>query len=343
MTQWDSAIAACPHRIPPATDDDNDEPGQSSTSYRCSLVERHIDGLRTIDRCISQVTQDICKSCVSCGPPHSHRLNPWWLRWSTELSRIWKPVSSRVYLPVSAFCGDRYSTFVDKRISRGELASADSEDGTSQDCTDSNLHLASTARAVTTKRRIGRFPFFSFSGIRLGLIGRNSPYGLGHQHRDLVDRLKVRAWLAPYAPEDSAQPCPRQCEIVPRAASPEFFSAFLNRIDVLMFVERPPFESLISMARERGIRVVCVPNWEWITPSTTWLFEVDLMLCPCRKTFELLSEWKRRFGFRWQLECIPWPIPIERFPFRQRTRCERFVFVGGKGGCLAAMRMAATT
>ncbi len=60
------------------------------------------------------------------------------------------------------------------------------------------------------------------------------------------------------------------------------------------------------------------------------------MLCPCRKTFELLSEWKRRFGFRWQLECIPWPIPIERFPFRQRTRCERFVFVGGKGGCLAA-------
>ncbi len=31
-----------------------------------------------------------------------------------------------------------------------------------------------------------------------------------------------------------------------------------------------------------------------------------------------------------------WPIPIERFPFRQRTRCERFVFVGGKGGCLAA-------
>ncbi len=142
--------------------------------------------------------------------------------------------------------------FCRQRISRGELASADSEDGTSQDCTDSNLHLASTARAVTTKRRIGRFPFFSFSGIRLGLIGRNSPYGLGHQHRDLVDRLKVRAWLAPFAPEDSAQPCPRQCEIVPRAASPEFFSAFLNRIDVLMFVERPPFESLVSMARERG-------------------------------------------------------------------------------------------
>jgi glycosyltransferase involved in cell wall biosynthesis len=83
------------------------------------------------------------------------------------------------------------------------------------------------------------------------------------------------------------------------------------------------------------VRVVCVPNWEFLHPGLEWLEEVDLMLCPARCTAELLEQWKSRFGFRWQVACLPWPVDTDRFRFRRRHVCRRFVFVNGAGGAPA--------
>src|SRR5262249_33492655 len=88
-------------------------------------------------------------------------------------------------------------------------------------------------------------------------------------------------------------------------------------------------------ARRLGVRVACVPDWEWLHPCMEWLNDVDLMLCPTRYTAGLLSGWTQRFGFTWRIECVPWPVDVERFRYRQRLRCRRFVFAAGTGGAQA--------
>jgi glycosyltransferase involved in cell wall biosynthesis len=56
------------------------------------------------------------------------------------------------------------------------------------------------------------------------------------------------------------------------------------------------------------------------------------MFCPTQHTVAILAEWKSRFRFEWQIECIAWPIDTDRFAFQQRDVCRRFVFVNGGGG-----------
>ena len=81
-----------------------------------------------------------------------------------------------------------------------------------------------------------------------------------------------------------------------------------------------------------GVRVACVPMWECSDLSLGWWRDVDLLLCPTRLAFDRFSEWKRRFGFAWDLVDLPWPIDTHRFRFRRRERCRRFLFVNGTGG-----------
>jgi glycosyltransferase involved in cell wall biosynthesis len=78
--------------------------------------------------------------------------------------------------------------------------------------------------------------------------------------------------------------------------------------------------------------VICVPMWEWLHPGLEWLEDVDVMLCPTRRTAGMLREWKRQFDFGWIVEDCPWPIDPDAFAFRRRHRAERFVYVHGSGG-----------
>ena len=78
--------------------------------------------------------------------------------------------------------------------------------------------------------------------------------------------------------------------------------------------------------------IACVPNWEWMHPGLDWLPYVDLMLCPTLHTYRHVSDWSDRYGFGWEVRHVPWPVDTRRFRFRERRRCERFVFVNGWGG-----------
>jgi glycosyltransferase involved in cell wall biosynthesis len=110
----------------------------------------------------------------------------------------------------------------------------------------------------------------------------------------------------------------------------------LDGLDVILFIQSPVLSDLPRVARQCGVRVVCVPNWEWLHPGLVWLEHVDGMLCPTRHTADLLTSWKERFRFRWRIDCVPWPVDTERFCHRPRRVCERFVFVNGSGGVQAS-------
>ncbi len=167
---------------------------------------------------------------------------------------------------------------------------------------------------------------------KIGLVGWNSDFGLGHVNRDLAQQLRVTRWLVPASGGDQFRQLPPRCQIAPKRLADNELREWLTGLEVVIFVERPPFARLTHVARQARVPVVCIPDWEWIRPGLSWLTEVDLMLCPTRHTYQLMQNWKRRFGFSWDIDLVPWPIDTNRFRFRPRQRCERFVFVGGKGG-----------
>lgn len=156
---------------------------------------------------------------------------------------------------------------------------------------------------------------------RIGLVGPNNQKGLGSLNRDLMKWLPIADWLTPESLAATAE----SLSIRERRR----IHGFLSRLDVLLFAETPFLDWLPRQARAFGVRVVCVPNWEWLHPGLRWLHDVDVMICPTWRAQATLTEWRERFGFRWELRCCPWPIDVEAIPFRQREVCRRFVFVNG--------------
>jgi glycosyltransferase involved in cell wall biosynthesis len=111
--------------------------------------------------------------------------------------------------------------------------------------------------------------------------------------------------------------------------------AWLRGLDWLLFAEFPYLPHMVHQARELGINVACIPMWELTDLQVSWVQLVDLMICPTGYTRDVLGDWKRRFGFPWEVSCVPWPVDAQRLRFRRREKCRKFVFVNGTGGCRA--------
>jgi len=200
------------------------------------------------------------------------------------------------------------------------------------------LGRASVAEAVDSVERIARWrPPRSVLG-KIGLIGWNTATGLGYLNRDLAEHLPIHKWLVPAHPGYPTLPDPEvPCRIdrVPRTWDPENLKAWLKGLDWVLFVELSYFDRFAQYAREQEISVACVPDWEYASLKLDWMNFVDLMICPTRHTYELVSDWRRRFGFAWDVVHVPWPIDVQRFRFRRREICRRFLFVNGTGGTFA--------
>lgn len=171
---------------------------------------------------------------------------------------------------------------------------------------------------------------------RIGLVGWNTPTGLGYQNRDIAERLPVASWLAVRHPRIARR---RRPPMPGDYLAPWFHTVsqrtqrnWLSGLDWLLFVEQPCVPGIVQLAREMGVRVACVPNWEWLTPDLDWLPYVDLMICPTEKAYRMLCRWRRDIGYAWDVVHVPWPIDHRRFPFRRRERCRRFLFVNGSAG-----------
>jgi glycosyltransferase involved in cell wall biosynthesis len=171
---------------------------------------------------------------------------------------------------------------------------------------------------------------------RVGLVGWNTPTGLGYQNRDIAEHLPVSRWLAVRHPciGRLSRPSFRGEYLAPwlRTVSPRAQRAWLAKLDWLLFVEQPCVPGILQRAHDMGVTVACVPNWEFLTPGTHWLPYVDQMICPTETAYHMLSRWRRELGFAWDVVHVPWPIDHRRFPFRRRERCRRFLFVNGTGG-----------
>jgi glycosyltransferase involved in cell wall biosynthesis len=172
---------------------------------------------------------------------------------------------------------------------------------------------------------------------RVGLIGWNTATGLGYQNRGIAVNLPVARWFAVRHPRfsDLAPPnMPGEYRLMsPRAVSAPELRGWMRGLDWLLFVETPScVQGAVQQARELGLSVACIPNWEWLHPALDWLPFVDLMICPTRFTYRMLLRWRRELRFAWDVVHVPWPIDAGEFTYRRRQRCGRFLFANGTGG-----------
>lgn len=168
----------------------------------------------------------------------------------------------------------------------------------------------------------------------IGLVGWNTPTGLGSLNRELARHLPVERWFAPVHPQIDVE-CPvsdLQIERTSELHDAASVRAWLSGLDWILFAERPYLESLPRAAAHAGVGVACIPMWEWLRPDLHWLPFVDVMICPTHHCFELMQDWKERFGYSWRAIHVPWPVDRNRFVFRRRTVCREFLFVNGYGG-----------
>ena len=191
------------------------------------------------------------------------------------------------------------------------------------------------AHAVSSVDDIASWRRTTDQAAVVGLVGWNTPTGLGYQNRDLVLHGNIDRWLVPRHPRLAG------LDRLPGKVAQESLSGppgdnrlqnWITGLDWVLFIERPYFDNLARVAAHSGVGVACVANWEWLQPELDWLGFVDVMLCPTQRTLLQMTDWKLRYGFGWETVYVPWPIDVKRFPFQQRRRCQRFLFVNGWGG-----------
>lgn len=162
--------------------------------------------------------------------------------------------------------------------------------------------------------------------MRIGLVGYNTRTGLGELNRQIVWHTVVHRWLV--KPHKSKETLPLEQTKTTSTVGTTWghVTDFVDDVDVVVFCETPYYDDLVEYASLKGRRVVCVPMQEWMPARRDgWVGGVDLFICPTADCY---------LQFKDELPCesFPWPRDVERFPFRQRTTCERFLFVNGNGG-----------
>lgn len=162
---------------------------------------------------------------------------------------------------------------------------------------------------------------------RIGLIGYNCTTGLGELHRQIVEHVPVEHWLIPAHKKYPTLPEPVS---IKHWQAKEFtrdqVESFVKSVDVVLFCEKPKVPSMLTLAKQHGRRVVCVPMLEW-TPDAgrDWTPFVDLFVCPTKHCYDSLSK-------NLPCELFSWPVDVNRFKFQERSQCNRFLFVEGHGG-----------
>jgi glycosyltransferase involved in cell wall biosynthesis len=198
-------------------------------------------------------------------------------------------------------------------------------DGARQDVTEQN-------QAEPPQPRVGK-------KAKVGLIGWNTPTGLGTMNRDLVRQGLVDRWLVVDYHQRKPLPVPTgNCLVKSVPSDPDIdLGPWLAGLDWLIFVEHCYLEHTARQAHDHGVRVALIPMWELTHPQHEWLLFVDLVICPHLWSYRVFRSWKERYGAVWDVVYIPWPIDFPRLPFRQRRRCRRFLFINGTGGCRARL------
>lgn len=155
---------------------------------------------------------------------------------------------------------------------------------------------------------------------RVGIIGYNSPTGLGSCNSDAVANLPISRWLVLDNPSHPTLPAHNFCEIFKR----DELHKFMLGLDALLFFERPLAPQMLELAKAFGVRTTAVAMQESLPPGAKgWPQKVDVVICPTVHCYGQIAHVLKNTHY------VPWPIDASRWTYRNRARCNRFVFSCG--------------
>lgn len=163
---------------------------------------------------------------------------------------------------------------------------------------------------------------------RIGLVGWNTASGLGSCTRDAARNLPISRWLVPKHDRFPTLGKVGECEVIhSKRHDANAMRRFLLGLDAVLAFETEWYNGLLETARGMRVRSVVVAMSECLPPGCKgWPKLVDCVISPT-------LDCQRQVGHVLpQARYLPWPIDTQRFAFRQRTTCNRFVFSQGTGG-----------
>lgn len=163
--------------------------------------------------------------------------------------------------------------------------------------------------------------------MRVGSLGYCTQQGLGYLHKTFFDngiitdpmislhpkRQNHFSWFPPCTPRVSS-----------RRAADSKVDEVLNSVQVMLFFETPFDWSLINRCRERGVKTVLIPMYEW-TPER-WPSKPDALFCPSLLDLDYFKD-------EFPEGCCPFiPIPVETKYWKLRHAALRFLHNAGNIG-----------
>lgn len=317
-----SSIIGCDYRWV-----DNDDENR----IRCKLVARILDR-DTVATPSFDIS--VCEECCRCGLGDVAPKNP-------VIASLVNSIAVLELQPnsVPKSVKDRIDIHESQMYVQQDLIECITVESRSSDLLHANkakIRPAAIWENVSAKIKSQLFFWGGYSKkYSIGLLGVGDGFGLASQNWDIARFLNVRKWMMPRGASNDFFHVNCPVTIANNPLTDEEIAEWLVGLDIVMFVESPISTDVLRVAHDLGKCIICIPNWEWIHPGLRWLPYVDWMFCPTVFTTEKLNHWKKRFDFRWGVKFLHWPIDSDRFAFRLRKNCQKFVYIHGSGGALA--------
>jgi glycosyltransferase involved in cell wall biosynthesis len=146
--------------------------------------------------------------------------------------------------------------------------------------------------------------------MRLGVIGYTAKTGIGVMTEELCKQLPIKAQLV--VPHDTAE------QLVPTVSRNMAYSKtwtpddnsiniFSNLVDVAITVETDWGGQTFKKLKDRGVKIVKIPMYEWWEPTATSNTFVDLWICTTKQCFNGLPYKNKVY--------LPWPVDLSAIPF----------------------------
>ncbi len=147
---------------------------------------------------------------------------------------------------------------------------------------------------------------------RWAVVAYNDDTGLGRMAEDMKAVLGVRHLVIPSLRLGTKPLVAGRDVLLPAETMEPQVAALLEGLDGLVLLEKPEWHPhLLSTARRLGLRVVCVPMWEWFRGTDAAWKMIDALLCPSEFCLSVV----RRYGWT-NSRVVTWPLDLARFPAR---------------------------
>ena len=149
---------------------------------------------------------------------------------------------------------------------------------------------------------------------RWAVVAHKDDTGFGRMAEDLKSMLQVGYHLVIPSERLQDRPLipPRELWLRPKDPE-EIVRQRLQGLQGIIFFERYDWHpQLMRIAREMGVKSVCIPMWEWFRGWNPIWELCDLFICPNRFALQIV----RRYGWQNSLY-LPWVFDLRPFPHRQ--------------------------